>query len=204
MSYKVSFESTNIVTNAGGTATGFLITDPSFYSTRQLGIVGSTFQFYKIKNFTVTWVPLVGATSGGVARIAYSDNAEVIYKLVTGTYVSADYVLLTQQSGYTKRNQVWQEYSYSCPPALLNRRPKFQYDSTSYTSIEQTDRTSPAAAIFSWTGPASTTIGYLAVDVTVEFMDPVPVTSSPLFSSADSSEEKKKFDNSIEVQWPKE
>lgn len=185
MTYSVSLETSNIVTNVGGTATSALTIDPQYYLSRQLGVVSSTFQFYKFTKFNVTWVPLVGATVGGVIRMAYTDNPEVIYKTYAGTYTAADLLSLTQQSQHNRRFPIWQESSFALPNQLMNRRPKFSIDSSPATNAEIVDRVSQALGIFQVSGPASTTLGYFALDITVEFMEPLPTTSSPLFFSSD-------------------
>lgn len=183
LSYRVSLETANITTNAAGTATGFSVIDPMYYLSRQIGVVASTFQFYKVKSFNLTWVPIVGATTGGVVRMAYSDNPEVIYKLFAGTYTSSDVLLLTQQSQYNRRAPLWQETTFQCPNQVMQRRPKFSIDQTASSGAEVCDRVSQAVAIVQWSGPVSTAIGYLALDFWIEFMEPIPITSSPLFLS---------------------
>jgi len=182
-SVKVSFESGAITTSAGGVSSWYLPCDPQSYGSTQMAAIADTFQYYRYRNFNVTWVPLVGATSPGVVKFATSDNPEVIYKIVSGTYAAGDYNTLSSQLPNARRATIWQETMYSAPQDCLNRRQKFSIDSSTVSSAEIADRTVQSIVLGYVTGVASTNVGYFTIDATLDFYDIIPVTSSPLFKA---------------------
>jgi len=193
---KVSIETGGITTSAGGVAAFYLRADPEYYLSTQMGAIANTFQYYKYRSWTATWVPLLGATSGGVVKMACSDNPEVLYNIGTN-YVSADYNTLASQLPTAKRVPIWQEQSYSIPSMYLNRRVKYTIDSTMATSAEVSDRATQSAFFGYVTGPASTTCGYFTIDATLDLFEVIPVTGTPLFTSVPT-----KHDDAIDPQVP--
>lgn len=184
VTYQVTFETGALSTNPSGISTGFVFVDPLAYLSYQLGQVGSLFQEYKVLKYNLRWVPLVGATTGGSVRMAYIDNAEMIYKTASGSYSAGDVSILTQQAGTSHRGPLWQEVNFSMPNNIGKRRNWYQADSSPLTNSEQVDRVVQAMGLVYITGPASATaLGYLAITLSVEFRLPMPVTSSPVLLS---------------------
>jgi len=186
LTYQITFETSALSTNASGVITGFTYVDPLAYPSYQLGQVGALFQEYRVLKYNIRWVPLVGATTGGSVRMAYIDNAEMIQKTASGAYTAGDVSILTQQAGASHRGPIWQEVNFSMPNNIGKRRSWYQSDSSLLVTSEQVDRVVQAMVLVYATGPASTSsIGYLAATLTVEFRLPMPVTSSPVLMLKD-------------------
>lgn len=183
--YSVTVESPALSTDASGVSTGWAFMNPANYTSAQLGQVGRLFQEYKVHKFTIKWIPLLGATTGGNVRITFVDNSEVMYKITNGAYSISDLSLIASQATHVRRGALWQPFEYSAPAVIGKRRPIYQFDTSTYLNSEQVDRILQGMCLVYINGPANLTgIGYLALHFDVELRLPIPTTLSPLFAVA--------------------
>lgn len=122
--------------------------------------IAANYQEYVCTSHGIKYTPSVGTTTSGTMWVAFVDNPEIIYKFYAGTYAYADYLKIAQTTRHSKSAPVWEplEFSVSTP----TRRKLFSVDTSSLTTIEQTDRVVQGAYIYASTSaPTGTTLGVM-------------------------------------------
>jgi len=167
------------VATASGQDFGWTFVAPALHSLANDpgGAVISNYSNYRVLSSKFIFVPAVGTTTAGTFWVAYIDNPETIYDVLSGGFTITAATNIVQNMSTAKAAPIWEglETSVNRPA----RRKLFNVDTTSPASAEVTERTVQGMWLWVTTScPLSTTLGTVSEEYTAvgENLQPIAFT----------------------------